>query len=77
MKKESQMFLIKALYTVAELSRGNKLHLWSQVRGEATAVGKCDVMVSVTGELFISLWAQKDHGHAVNGSQFDKMTHVS
>ena len=47
------------------------------MRGEATAVGKCDVMVSVTGELFISLWAQKDYGHAVNGSQFDKMTHVS
>lgn len=76
-KKESQMFLIKAPYTVAELSRGNKLHLWSQVRGEATAVGKWDVMVTVIGELFISLWAKKDYGPADNASQFDKMIHVS
>lgn len=47
------------------------------MRGEATAVGKCDVMVSVFGELFISLWATKDYGPTDNASQFDKMIHVS
>lgn len=43
----------------SELGRGNMLHLQSQVRGKATAVGKAEVKEHMEGNFFSSLWPIK------------------